>query len=206
MTAEPERRCIVTGEVGPAEAMLRFVVGPDGQAVFDAAGKLPGRGLWLSARQDVLQTAAKKGAFSKAAKASVQVSADLAADVAKVLKARLLDRIGLARRAGQLVQGFDNVAQALKAGQGKAGPAGVLIEAADAAPDGRRKMANLAKDVPVVAVLDAAEIGRAIGRDNAVHSLLVPGKMAQAFLSDARKLAGVENRPLDGAGASEDEA
>lgn len=192
--ADPERRCIVSGDVKPACELLRFVVGPDGEAVFDAAGKLPGRGLWLSARLDMLKTGAAKNAFSKAARARVLVPDDLVERVAGQLKARCLDRIGLARRAGLLTQGFDNVRAALKNG-----PVGVLIEAADGAPDGREKIARLAGPCPVVALFEAAEIGRAIGRDNAVHAVIAPGKMAEAFLCDARKLAGVEDRPLSGA-------
>lgn len=190
---EPERKCIVTGEVKPAEGMLRFVVGPEGQAVFDAQGKLPGRGIWLSARLDVLQTAAVKGLFSKAAKAKVTVAGDLIDQVARQLRQGCLNRIGLARRAGLLTQGFEKVRAALKDNT-----AGVLIEAADGAQDGRDKIGRLAPGLPVVALFTAEELGRAIGRDNAVHALIAPGKMAETFLSDARKLAGVLDRPLDG--------
>ncbi len=201
MKAAPERKCIVTGDVKPVEELLRFVVGPDGQVVFDAAGKLPGRGLWLSAGLDVLKTAASKGRFSRAAKARVQVPDDLAQQVADQLHARCLNRLGLARGAGQLVQGFEKVRAALKAELNTApskGYAGVLVQASDAAQDGREKIMRLAPDTPVVALFTAEEIGKAIGRDNAVHAVLAPGKMAKAFLSDARKLAGVTGQALGG--------
>ena len=45
----PERKCIATGEAQPANGLIRFVVGPDGQIAPDIAGKLPGRGIWVSA-------------------------------------------------------------------------------------------------------------------------------------------------------------
>lgn len=197
MKADPERRCIVTGEVKPAEELLRFVVGPDDQVVFDAAGKLPGRGLWLSARLDVLKTAARKGQFSKAAKARVHVPDDLEAQVTAQLRARCLNRLGLARGAGQLTQGYEKVRAALKAVQ-PGGPVGVLLQASDAAADGREKITRLAPGAPVVALFTAEQIGHAIGRDNAVHAVLAPGKMAKAFLCDAAKLAGVINTALNG--------
>jgi len=200
MTGDPERKCIVTGDVKPVEEMLRFVVGPEGQVVFDAAGKLPGRGLWLSAGQDVLKTAASKGQFSKAAKARVTVPDDLEAQVLSQLRARCLNRLGLARGAGRLTQGYDNVRAALKAG-----PVGVLLQASDASQDGRQKIMRLAPGTPVVALFRADEIGQAIGRDNAVHTVLAPGKMAKALLCDARKYAGVMGLPLGGA-SSIDEA
>ncbi|MGH9201434.1 MAG: DUF448 domain-containing protein, partial [Vicinamibacterales bacterium] len=53
-TAGPLRRCIVTREVLPKESLVRFVVGPAGDAVPDIAGKLPGRGLWVKAEWPVL--------------------------------------------------------------------------------------------------------------------------------------------------------
>src|SRR5271167_3598140 len=58
--AEPEtgplRRCVLTRQRLPKERMIRFVVGPDRQIVPDLAAKLPGRGIWLSASRNVLET------------------------------------------------------------------------------------------------------------------------------------------------------
>jgi len=193
----PERKCAVTGAVGPAEQLLRFVIGPDDQVVFDAAGKLPGRGIWLSPRLDVLKTAASKGQFAKAAKARVVVPEDLVQQVISQLRAGCLNRLGLARGAGLLTQGFENGLAALKAVKPESHK-GVLLQASDASQDGREKVMRLAADMAVVTLFRADEIGHAIGRDNAVHALLTPGKMAKAFLSDAAKLAGVMDQALDG--------
>ena len=45
-----ERTCVVTRTVRPVEEMIRFVVGPEGAVVPDLKRKLPGRGVWVSAR------------------------------------------------------------------------------------------------------------------------------------------------------------
>lgn len=193
MADTAERKCIASGDVKPASEMLRFVVGPDDQVVFDVKGKLPGRGLWLSARLDMLETATAKNLFSKAARARVLVPDNLVDEVARQLRVGCLNRVGLARRAGLLTQGYDNVRAALKAK-----PEGVLLEASDGAADGRDKITRLAPDVLVVAQFTAEELGQAIGRDNAVHALVGSGKMAKSILCNARKLAGVMNRPLEG--------
>ncbi len=182
----PQRRCLATGDVKPSSELLRFVLGPDGVVVFDVNGKLPGRGLWLSARQDVLKTAARKNLFAKAAKSRATLLEDWDDRVAWLLRNQCLNRVGLARRAGNLTQGFEKVRAALKAHQ-----TGVLIEASDAARDGREKIQRMAPDLAVVALFTAEQIGHAIGRNNAVHALLAPGKLADIFLQDARKLAGV---------------
>ena len=63
-----ERRCIVSGEVLPDRALIRFVVSPDGQVTPDVAAKLPGRGIWVGATQEALATAIRKNLFAKAAK------------------------------------------------------------------------------------------------------------------------------------------
>ena len=63
----PLRRCVLTRERLPKERMIRFVVGPDRQIVPDLAAKLPGRGIWLSASRDVLETARRaRGGLARA--------------------------------------------------------------------------------------------------------------------------------------------
>ena len=57
----PERKCIATGEVQQTSGMIRFVVGPDAQIVPDILGKLPGRGIWVTADRAALETASGKG-------------------------------------------------------------------------------------------------------------------------------------------------
>ena len=187
----PERRCLASGKVKPIGEMIRFVVGPDNQIVPDIEGRLPGRGLWLSAGRDMVNTALVKRLFAKAARRKVDVPPDLADRIEALLLRRCLDLIGLARRAGQGVMGFDKVRGELKAGRGA-----VLLAAADGAADGRDKVRALAPNLPLVTVLRGAELGGAFGRDHAVHALLARGRLADRLLVESRRLAGF--RPADG--------
>ena len=59
------RRCIVTRESLPEPRLIRFVLAPDGRVVPDLARKLPGRGLWLSARRDIVDRACAGNLFAK---------------------------------------------------------------------------------------------------------------------------------------------
>lgn len=181
----PERRCIASFRVGPAEAMLRFVIGPDDQVVPDIECRLPGRGMWLSAGADMINTALAKNLFSKAARRRVVADAGLASIVERLLAARCVATIGLARRAGQAMMGFEKVLAEVKAGRGQ-----VVLAASDGAADGRDKIRNAAGTRPVVAVLTAAEIGGAFGRDHAVHAILGKGRLADRLMCDAGRLAG----------------
>lgn len=182
----PSRRCIVTGTVGPKEGMIRFVVGPDQTPVPDLEGRLPGRGMWLSAKRDVVNTAVAKGVFSKAARRKLEVPADLCDRLESLLRRRCLDILGLARRAGQVVSGYDKVRTELKAGRGA-----VLLAASDGAEDGVAKIGALKPGLPVVTVLTADEMGAAFGRDRTVHGLLLPGRLAKLLLMESARLAGI---------------
>jgi len=188
--AEPERRCLASGEVLPKEQLLRFVVGPDDTLVPDLAERLPGRGLWLQARQDMMAKACARNLFAKAAKRHVRVPDDLARQVEVLALRRCLDLLGLARRAGAVVAGFEKVKAALRAGE-----VGVLVQAADAADDGRQKIQALARavgpEVPVVQFCSAAALGSAVGRVAAVHAGIAPGRFAEGLLREVRRLAGL---------------
>jgi uncharacterized protein len=189
----PERRCLVSGAVRPKAELLRFVVGPEGRIVPDIAGKLPGRGLWLTARRDIVAAAVTKRLFARAARQPVIVDDDLAERVEALLAERCRDQIGLARRAGQAVMGFAKVEAALA--QGKAA---VLLAAADGAADGRMKLRALAPGLPLVEQLSGAELGAAFGREHVVHAALAPGRIAQALTADAARLAGFRGARREG--------
>ena len=187
----PRRRCIVTRAVRPREELLRFVVGPDDRVVPDPAAVLPGRGLWLSPRREVLERAIAKNAFARAAKGPARADAALLDQIPDLLLRRCLSLIGLARRAGQAVAGFEKAADALRRGR-----AGLLLEACDAAANGRGKLAALARDLPVVGIFTRAELGEAFGRDFIVHAA-VGGSFAERLRTEAARLAGFRPMPQD---------
>ena len=184
-----ERRDIVSGEVMDEPRLIRFVAGPEGVVVPDLARKLPGRGLWVAADRASVETAARKGAFSRAAKAKLTAPAGLADQVEALLKRRLLSGLGLARRAGELTSGFEKVAAAVSSGR-----ATWLIEASDGAPDGRRKMLAQVRKSPqppeVFALFTAEELGLALGLENVIHTAFLAGRAADRWTLDVRRLSG----------------
>lgn len=180
-----ERRCLVTREVMAKDRMLRFVLDPEGHVVPDLEACLPGRGMWLSADQNVVNRAVAGNLFARAARAQVQVEADLAGRVERLLVRRALDGLGLARRAGQVVMGFEQVRAALRSSA-----VAVLIAAADSAADGRRKLRRLAMDLPLITAFSRLELGAALGRDGVVHVAVAPGGLARRLIVDSRRLAG----------------
>lgn len=182
----PMRRCIVSREVLPKDNLIRFVIGPDDHLVPDVEGKLPGRGLWVKAGRAALEAAIAKNAFSKAARRRVEVPGNLFDLTAMMLRRRCLELIGLARRAGQAVAGFERVRAELTRQN-----AGVLLAAADGADDGKRKLKGLAEGVRSVALFTSAELSHALGRENVVHAAVMPGRLGDLLCVETSRLAGV---------------
>ncbi len=184
------RRCIASGELRPKAELIRFVADPGGTVVPDLAGRLPGRGLWLSPRREHLERACARNLFAKSAKAPLRVPEDLPARVEALLSRRCLDLIGLAKRAGQVVSGYQRVASLLASGG-----VAVLLAAVDTAEGGRRKLRAVARTQNpgprVVEVFTAEELGRALGQAARAHVAIAPGGFAERLAMEATRLSGL---------------
>ena len=192
----PERRCIATGEAGPREGLIRFVLGPDAAVVPDVAEKLPGRGVWLTADRALVEKAEAKRLFARGFRQQVKTPEGLADLVERLLAERLISIIALARKAGQAVTGFEKVKARLARGN-----AGFLVQAADGADDGKTKLAHIGTDVPRTQVLDSRELGLAFGRDFAIHAALDVGGIADRAIAAAKRLEGLRRQsPAKAAG------
>jgi ribosomal protein L7Ae-like RNA K-turn-binding protein len=103
-----------------------------------------------------------------------------------LMSQRCLDLVGLARRAGQVICGFEKVRDALRNGR-----VGIVLAAADGAADGRGKLKALAGELPILALFTGAELSAALGRENVVHAALVPGRLAERLNIESARLAGL---------------
>ncbi|MFO1129089.1 MAG: RNA-binding protein [Rhodospirillales bacterium] len=195
----PERRCIATGSSGPTTDLIRFVVSPDGHLLADLAERLPGHGIWVKADRRALERARLKHLFRRAAKAPVVVADDLIAGVENGLLRRCIDFIGLARRAGQAVFGFEKVREWLIAGRG-----GLLLAAADGDVRDRARLRGLSAHVPIIDVFTADELGQTTGRPRSVHGVVAPGRLAASLVREAGRLAGVRGSSGLGPGPDAD--
>ena len=165
--------------------MLRFVVGPDGAVVPDIDARLPGRGLWLLPRRDIVEQAVAKRVFARAARRPVTVPPDFADRIQALLARRCGEALGLTRRAGLAVAGFERVGEAVRRGN-----AALLLFANDGAAAGQRKLAALANGIPSMAVLTAAELSGAFGREIVAFAAVGPGPLCARLRLDLERLAG----------------
>ncbi len=183
--ADSERRCLGTGEVRPRAGMLRFVVAPDPALglVPDLAGDLPGRGLWVSADRSALERALARNAFARAARGPLRIAPDLAARVEAGLVRRLVDWLGLARRAGAAVAGFEKTRAALARGR-----LVLIVAANDASPAESARLAG--PEIPRLGLLTRDELGQAFGRDALVNIGILNAGWAERLTTEHARLAG----------------
>ena len=184
-TAKSQRRCIATGEIHDRSSLLRFVVGPNGELVADVASRLPGRGLWLTPRRDILERAITRRLFARSAHRSIITPPGFADRVEALLVQRCLDAIGLGRRAGVAFAGFEKACEAIRTGK-----ATLLVLALDGAEDGRRKIRAVGSGLPLAIVLTAAEMGAISGRDHVVNIAITDSRLSARLLTVAQKIAG----------------
>lgn len=200
--SEPEgdagRLCAVTRESRPLGELIRFVAAPDGAIVPDLERRLPGRGVWLTGRRDIVEKAIQSKAFAKSLKAAVVVPADLAQRVEALLRRRVADALSLANKAGLVVSGFQQIEAAIEKGAVAA-----VLHGSDAAADGKGKLdrkfkaiqGSLDRPAPLLELLSTAEMSLAMGRTNVVHAALIPGGLTERLLREAERLSRYQTSP-----------
>jgi predicted RNA-binding protein YlxR (DUF448 family) len=176
--------------VKPVDDMIRFVLDPGGTVVADLKRKLPGRGVWVTAERQAVQTAASRGAFARSLKRPARVPADLPLVVEGLIERSALDALGIAYKAGLVAVGFAKVEAALQHGGAIA-----VLQARGAAPDGVRKLAAAARrgqsegaeGLPTLTFAEA-QLDLALGRANVIHAALLAGPASEALLARYRRL------------------
>lgn len=185
--------------------------------------------MWLSASGDVLdltgvkETARLKGqggdrqagdaanrallrAFARAARGPVSLPPDLYGILQAGLIRRISDCVGLARRAGQAVAGFEKAREVLHTGRSR-----LVLQASDGSEAERRRfLSGFALDGasgsgPGIVVMDPLPgdvLGRIFGRDYVVHVAIAPGKLAESLVHEAGRLAGLKNRSARATGSA----
>jgi len=191
-----ERSCVLTRRKGSREQLIRLALGPDGQVAPDVRARAPGRGAWISVSRDELAAAASAGKLSGALKRAfktddVIVPPDLADRTARALRQAALDRLGMEARAGNLINGAERVEAAARAGK-----VHLLIHAADAGEDGRRRLDQawrtggseaLGYRQGVIFPEGRSILSIALGRENVVHvALIEPAAAARVLHALAR--------------------
>jgi uncharacterized protein len=193
----PERRCILSGEHGGRDALLRLAISPEGDVLPDVQARAPGRGAWIGVDRAALEKAMAKGqlkgALARAFKgAALTIPDDLPQRIEQALTRALTDRLGLSLKAGQLLMGSDRIAE-----NARAGKVVWLAHAADASEDGSRKLDQawrVGREEEGSGIrgmrlpLDRAALSVALGRENVVHLALTDSAAAERVAAPLQRL------------------
>jgi hypothetical protein len=175
--------------VRPVEHLIRFVIAPNGEAVVDLKQNLPGRGVWVTATRSALDQALKANAFARGFRREVRLVGDLVPRTERLLENAALDALAVARKAGLVAMGFAQVETALKRGAVIA-----LLHAAEAAPDGVKKLDSALRQsrqsgsVRIIRILTTSQLDLALGRPNVIHAALLAGRASETFMARLRRL------------------
>ena len=180
-----ERRCIVTGKAYDESLLIRFVLGPQGQVVPDLASKMPGRGAWIRSIRCLVDTACRRELFARAFRCPASSGDDLCMLVEEQLSKLCLDLLGLARKAGKMVFGFEKVRSWLIAEK-----AAVLIHANNGSEQEFKRLVSVGNPVPTLDIFDKLELSLALGRENVVYAAMTSGGLADRLLYESSRLAG----------------
>lgn len=160
MTHRAERTCVACRAEAGRDELVRLVRSPDGAAVVDLKGSLPGRGAWVH------PTAACVGAVDADARALSRAfkepttTGGLLSALRDGVERALLDGLSLAAAGGALVGGHDAIEVAAREGRLVA-----LVVASDAAARTLRDLVSAGPDVAVTTVaLDRDALGRRVGQ------------------------------------------
>lgn len=115
---KPQRSCLGCRQSRDRDALIRFVLSPQGELVPDIEAKLPGRGAYTCVSAPCLQAALRQRQFSRAFKREVvtQTPDEMTGQVSGIMQRRILGYIGLANKGGQVVSGGSLVSDAIRGG------------------------------------------------------------------------------------------
>ena len=174
----PQRQCVGCREMKDKRALIRAVKSPQGEVSLDFTGKKPGRGAYVCPNSECLKRARKSRA-RPSPRASMKKWKRRWQTVDK-----LLNLIGLAKKAGKLEVGEEPVGAAARSKHAR-----LILIASDAADNTRRRALHFGEAGECICLEippTKEDLGRALGRTSCALLALTDIGFAEAV---AKKLA-----------------
>lgn len=176
MTRHNPRSCASCRTQAYKKDLIRITKNPDGIAILDVTGKLPGRGAYLCPDSECIGKAKKSGVIAKSLKAKINDSLwdeieNFIKDKNVNVNLKIRSVLGIARRSGNLIIGTDNIKNIVKEKK-------LLILIADDAND-KTKTKNFAlehENIILPLNLNSEELSIAIGINGKAQIVALPLK------------------------------
>ena len=171
--------------------MIRIVRGPEGEAVFDLEGKLPGRGAHFCPAADCLRDLASP-ALSRSLKAETSIpgTADRRSLLGRQLEKKMKNILSIGSKAGRTASGAQVVREALQKGRVE-----LILLAGDASTRTMDAFHTLAGDVPCRCAADRKKLGRWFGRESVAVAAVLNRGLARPLLIVLDRLTAIEFSP-----------
>ena len=171
--------------------MIRIVRGPEGEAVFDLEGRLPGRGAHICPAADCLGNLGSP-ALSRSLKAetSLPVMEDRRALLGRQLENKLKNILSIGSKAGRTASGAQVVREALQKGRVE-----LILLAGDASARTMNAFRTMAGDVPCRCAADRKRLGRWFGKDSVAVAAVLNRGLARPLLAVLDRLTAIEFYP-----------
>lgn len=176
-----ERKCILEGVVKPVADLLRFVE-LNNELLPDFNKKLPAKGMYVSNSRLSLIKALEKKLFHKVSRHNLKIAEGFVDIVENLLKQKALNSINLARKSGVCVTGFEKVREEIKKNKVE-----FILEASDAARDGKEKIALLAKSIEIFNLFSIDELDTTLNKENTVHIAFLKSDMSRTVYNNLKK-------------------
>ena len=158
------RKCVITGLVKPKNALLRFTILPSNEFVPDFNKKLGGKGIYFSNSKSLIRNVVQTAKIGKLIHKPAKYDQNLPDLIEKLLAAKGLEALNLARKSGNLIFGFEKIKEQIIKNK-----VAFVVEATDAGADGKQKMFELCKNIEIVSIYDSATFDRAFDKEMVVY-------------------------------------
>lgn len=171
--------------------MIRIVRGPEGEAVFDLEGRLPGRGAHICPAADCLGNLGSP-ALSRSLKAETSLPdvEERRALLGRQLEEKLKNTLSIGSKAGRTASGAQVVREALQKGRAE-----LILLAGDASVRTMDAFRSLAGDVPCRRAADKKTLGRWFGRESVAVAAVLNRGLTRPLLVVLDRLTAIEFSP-----------
>lgn len=181
------RTCIACQATEAQETLVRYVSAPDGSLLVDYRHKLPGRGSYTCLNKKCITQAVQRKAFTRSLK-NTQLNVDveqLISSIQEQVTARVLNLIGMARKADLVSSGSQLVIASLRNPRDIAW----VLMAKDVSEGVGSKVRQRAAraGVPLIECFDKAAIGQALGLSERSVLALMKSPLAQSLNQELQR-------------------
>jgi len=162
-TRSSVRTCIACRASAAQGDLIRYVAAPDGVILVDYQHKLPGRGSYTCFKKDCITRAVQRNAFGRSYK-NTHVSMDvdqLVNSLREQVTTRVLNLLGMARKAGLVASGSQLVLSSLRDARDIAFI--LLVDDVTQGIGSKVRQQALRAGVPLLECFDKTTIGQALG-------------------------------------------